>query len=133
MLEIAAFCLAVNIYFEARSEPTKGQIAVAQVTLNRAEKKGKRICEVVAEKKQFSWLNGKVHRKNGAAFAVFDKPEEQKAWVKAKKVAYITLNKEVPNHAKGATFYHTKKVNPKWNRNMKLVAVIGKHRFYRET
>lgn len=133
MLEIAVFCLAVNVYYEARSEPVNGQLAVAQVTMNRANERNKRICDVVAEKKQFSWLNGKVYRDKGAAFAVFEKPKEQKAWEKAKKIARIAYKKKAPDHSKGATFYHAKKVNPKWNRKMKLVAVIGKHRFYQET
>ena len=133
MLEIAVFCLAVNVYYEARSESIKGQLAVAHVILNRAQQRKKRICDVVAEKKQFSWLNGKVHRKGGAAFAVFEKPSEEKAWEKAKKVARTAYRKNARDHSKGATFYHTKKVDPKWNRKMKLVAVIGKHRFYQET
>ena len=50
-------CLAMNIYHEARSESMQGQIAVAQVTLNRVEhdKWPSTICEVVYEPKQFSW------------------------------------------------------------------------------
>ena len=35
MIETALMCLALNIYFEARSEPIEGQIAIAEVTLNR--------------------------------------------------------------------------------------------------
>ena len=35
MIAEALFCLAQNIYFEARSQPLIEQVAVAQVVLNR--------------------------------------------------------------------------------------------------
>ena len=52
-------CLALNIYHEARSESMEGQIAVAQVTLNRVAHSEwpSTICEVVSEPKQFSWTH----------------------------------------------------------------------------
>lgn len=50
-------CLAANLYFEARGEPLKGQLAVAKVTLNRVKSKQypDSICAVVFQKHQFSW------------------------------------------------------------------------------
>lgn len=130
MLELAAVCLALNIYFEARSEPIGGQIAVAQVTMRRAANDRDKVCEVVMAHKQFSWLNGKTKKKNGMVLAAFEQPKDKEAWKKAKKTANLVLTKRAWDHSNGATFYHTKKVNPKWNRKMKLVAVIGNHRFY---
>ena len=63
--ELAAFdlveitCLAINIYFEARSEPIEGQVAVAWVTLNRRDAEGFRdtVCIVVHQYMQFSWTH----------------------------------------------------------------------------
>ena len=48
-------CLALNVYFEARNQLTKGQIAVANVTLNRVYDKRfpKTICDVVKQGKYY--------------------------------------------------------------------------------
>jgi hypothetical protein len=35
VFESAIFCLALNVYFEARNEPVEGKVAVAQVVMNR--------------------------------------------------------------------------------------------------
>jgi spore germination cell wall hydrolase CwlJ-like protein len=131
MIELAAVCLALNIYFEARSEPVGGQIAVAQVTMRRATYNTDKVCEVVLAHKQFSWLNGKTKKKGNMVLAAFEQPKDKKAWKAAKKTADLVLKKQAWDHSKGATFYHTKKVNPKWNRKMKVVAVIGNHIFYK--
>ena len=61
MLETALMCLALNIYFEARSEPIQGQIAIAEVTLNRVASANfpNDVCSVVLQDNnsgcQFSW------------------------------------------------------------------------------
>jgi N-acetylmuramoyl-L-alanine amidase len=61
MMETALMCMALNIFFEARSEPIQGQIAVAEVTLNRvaSDDYPNTICEVVLQENsqgcQFSW------------------------------------------------------------------------------
>jgi N-acetylmuramoyl-L-alanine amidase len=61
MLETALMCLALNIYFEARSEPIQGQIAIAEVTLNRVASPNfpNDVCSVVLQDNsagcQFSW------------------------------------------------------------------------------
>jgi spore germination cell wall hydrolase CwlJ-like protein len=135
MIEFAAICLAANIYFEARSEPEAGQIAVAQVTMKRAKNNTDKVCEVVLEKKQFSWLNGKTKKNNSVILAAFEKPTDKKAWAKSRKIADLVLSRKFWDHSNGATHYHTKKVNPKWSKskNMKLVTVIGDHRFYKLT
>ncbi len=59
MISSALMCLALNIYFEARSESFASQVAVAQVTLNRIESKKypNDVCAVVKQPKQFSWYS----------------------------------------------------------------------------
>lgn len=111
-------CLAKNIYHEARGEPVAGQLAVAQVTLNRSQSFQKTICEVVYANKQFSWTNTPK------------KVLDSKAWVTSVLLAEAILTKQtaLPNFK--ALYFHTKQVNPKWNRKKQVVAKIGNHIFY---
>ena len=138
-------CLALNIYFEARDQVTKGQMAVALVTINRVNSKRfpNTICKVV---KQANWKNGKVVR-NKCHFSWYcdglpDQPKDKIAWKVAVTIAKAML--ELPgvhirNFGKrwtvndflnGATHYHRNDVDPYWNRNMLVVATIGEHIFY---
>ena len=50
-------CLAQNIYFEARDQPTIGQRAVAEVVLNRVHdpRWPDTVCEVIREGPTYSW------------------------------------------------------------------------------
>lgn len=114
-------CLAQNIYHEARSEPIKGQIAVAQVTINRVKLANfkKSVCQVVFAPNQFSWtLNKHI------------KVRDTQAWKTSLAIAKAVLTNSIrlPNFT--ATHYHTRQVNPRWNRNMEVLAVIGSHIFY---
>ena len=52
------FWLAMNIYHEARGEQLAGQVAVGHVVLNRAERQGKPVKDIVLAPYQFSWANG---------------------------------------------------------------------------
>lgn len=117
-----ANCLAENIYHEARSEPIEGQVAVAQVTLNRMQHDTKfksSICGVVYEKAQFSWTLNKVRS-----------IKELQAWEQSKKLAKAVLDgyARIPNF--NALYYHTDYVNPKWNRGKTIITKIGSHIFY---
>jgi spore germination cell wall hydrolase CwlJ-like protein len=112
-------CLAKNIYHEARGESLHGQIAVAQVTLNRVAsgKFQRNICSVVYAPKQFSWTIGP--RK---------KIKDTKAWEASVAVATAVLTKSIHLPDFKALYFHTKQVNPGWNRS--VLAVIGNHIFY---
>ena len=145
------YCLAKNIYFEAKSEPIAGQYAVADVVLNRVKDNRfpKTICEVVYEgplreswqtKKQtdlddadriyhpirdrcqFSWwCDGKS-----------DNIKDGDAWRKAQEIAYRLVNDyKHRGLTEGATHYHATYVNPKWAPTLDLVGRIGTHIFYR--
>ena len=124
-------CLALNIYFEARGEPTSGQLAVAIVTMNRVHSKRYpgSICSVVWQKHQFSWTH------DGKS----DRPTDKKAWKLAKKVAnfvyykYDSL-KALSNGAidltKGALHYYAPKLaDPYWAKNKQVTRRIGGHLF----
>ena len=115
-------CLALNIYHEARGERVEGQIAVAQVTLNRVnhDKWGSTICEVVYQPKQFSWTH-----------MIEDQtPQEGRAWRKAKVIARDVMIGNVDDPTMGAVYYHANYVNPDWAEYMDLSKVIGNHLFY---
>ena len=114
-------CLAKNIYHEARGEPLEGQIAVAQVTLNRVQSGEfqNSVCEVVYANKQFSWTNTK-HKK----------VRDQKAYDTAVTLATAVLTKSIPLPNFKALYFHTRQVKPSWNRKKQVVAVIGNHIFY---
>lgn len=123
-------CLALNIYHEARSESSEGQLAVAYTTLNRVADTQfpDSVCEVVQQggeaklhKCQFSWwCDGKS-----------DKIREMRAWQRSLLVAELALGNRYNDPTGGALFYHTDDVNPYWSRHFKLLARIGKHLFYR--
>ncbi len=136
-LELAAIssreqkCLADAVYFEARGESREGQIAVAQVVLNRVESGyyPNTICGVVYQNQdklnrcQFSFAC------DGAAESIAD----HSAWRRAVDVARSVLlsgGKTRIAAVGNATHYHATSVSPVWARSMKKVDVIGSHVFY---
>lgn len=121
MIEALA-CLALNVYFEARDQSTAGQVAVAQVTMNRVHDPDypNDVCEVVKQNKQFSWYwDGKP-----------DVPREPRAWLKAQMVASAVLSGSGHVELQDVTHYHAVYVQPYWADTMQLVAQIQDHIFY---
>jgi spore germination cell wall hydrolase CwlJ-like protein len=125
-------CLAEGIYFESRGEPVRGQIAVAQVILNRAFSGHypATVCGVVYQNK---------HRYLACQFTFAcdrhpDVIRDQKAWARAKAIASGALDGRLwlPEVGK-ATHYHAYWVRPWWVRTMTRLHVIGVHTFYRPT
>jgi spore germination cell wall hydrolase CwlJ-like protein len=123
-------CLAEAIYFEARGEPVRGQIAVAQVVVNRAFSGyyPNTICGVV-------YQNAHRHLRCQFTFACDGIPEvirEPDAWERAKKIAVQTLDGKLwlPEVGK-ATHYHAYWVHPGWVREMTKMHKLGVHTFYR--
>lgn len=113
-------CLAKNIYHEARGEPIEGQIAVAQVTINRVHSGEfqSSICKAVYADKQFSWTAKPATVK------------DRKAWSTAMIIATAVLTKSIHLPDFKALYFHTKQVRPKWSRTKRVVAQIGNHIFY---
>ena len=115
-------CLALNVYWEARNQSYAGQLAVAQVTMNRVKdvRYGDSVCDVVYEHKQFSWFwDGKP-----------DTPREKKAWEAAYLVASAAMAGTGHTELEGVTHYHAVYSKPYWKGYMVQVAMIGDHVFY---
>ena len=117
-------CLAGAIYFESRGEPLAGQLAVAQVIINRAEDRRfpSSYCAVVYQRAQFSFVKGgRMPRiRTGTA-----------AWTKAKAIAHIAHRGLWDSEAGDALFFHAKYVRPSWSRKKIATATIDTHIFYR--
>lgn len=111
--------LSLNVYHEARSEPRIGQLAVAHVTLNRANQDNKTVEQVVTAPRQFSWT---FLQKSYL-------PTEPEAFAASVQAAMQAMTSK--DFTKGATFYHHHDVQPKWAKSKTYVATYGDHLFYR--
>ena len=116
-------CLATGIYFEAKSEPLAGQLAVGKVIANRADSGGRfpsTYCGVLFQRGQFSFVHGR---------SLPSVPHSSKQWQTAVAIAKI-VDQDLKESAVGdALFFHARYVSPGWR--MKRVASIGNHIFYR--
>lgn len=116
-----ADCLAKAVYFESKGEPLNGQLAVAEVILNRA-KSGRfasTLCGVVKQPSQFSFVRG----------GGFPPIVNQAMWRQAVGVAQVAMNGLWESSAPNALFFHARRVSPNWGK--KHVATVGNHIFYR--
>ena len=117
-------CLANAVYFEARSEPIEGQLAVAEVVMNRAAsgRYPSDLCKVITQKAQFSFIRrGKFPRAN----------RDSEAWKKAVAIASIARQKIAPTTLPtGVLWYHATYVSPKWGKRLTKQTQIGLHIFY---
>jgi len=116
-------CLAAGVYFESKSEPLAGQLAVAQVIANRTHSKGRfpaSYCGVLTQRGQFSFISG-------GKWPSVNKLGRQ--WQTAVAIARIVAGKLHDDVAKSAMFFHAKRVHPGWTSTQ--VASIGNHIFYR--
>lgn len=124
-------CLALNIYFEARSEPAAGQRAVGHVVMNRVAHPAypDSVCKVVQQGGeevlygcQFSWwCDGRS-----------DRPRNKKAWDESLRLAweiYLGLSQDTTD---GALWYHATYVKPYWSEILLPGDRIGQHIFYLE-
>lgn len=141
--DTAEHCLALNIYYEARSSNLADQIAVSDVVINRVNstRYPNTVCEVVRQgltKPSWKDPNKMVMVRNKCQFSWYcdgkkDIPNNNDAWKSAQYVAYqmIHLEKFI-GITEGATHYHATYVNPKWAQDMILIGRIGSHIFYRD-
>ena len=128
-------CLAEAIYFEARGEPLLGRIAVGVVILNRVKEKQfpDTICEVVHAG---HYNDRNVPLRNRCAFSYWcdGKPEivsDLTAWTDAVVLTRLILHGITVKSILSANHYHSIFVNPKWSRNVKELAIIGNHKFFK--
>jgi len=124
-------CLARNIYFEAGNEPFEGKVAVAQVTINRAQARGfpDDICQVIYQKNiiyqrvvcQFSWYCDRE-----SASRIMHREVYTESMEVAKKV--LLEGFRLPSLTQ-ALYYHADYVNPGWKKER--ITKIGRHIFYK--
>ncbi len=121
-------CLARAVYFEARGESIKGQAAVAEVVMNRADSPRfpNSVCGVVNQGGdggcQFSFTcDG--HK---------DKIADRRSWYVAEKIASAYIAGAPRGLTDGATYFHTPSVRPSWSHRFTMTARIGSHFFYRQ-
>lgn len=115
-------CLAIGVYYESKGEPLAGQLAVADVILNRTTS-GRfptSVCGVLTQRGQFSFVKGG---------RLPDVDTSRPAWKTAVAIARIATQDLWDSPAEGALFFHARRVSPKWNHTR--VASLGNHVFYR--
>jgi len=125
-------CLARNVYFEARGEPTAGQFAVAQVTMNRkaSGRFADSVCGVVYQQNWDPLRKRYVGAFSWTELNALPEPTDTE-WQRAWKVAEAVYYGREPSALEGALFFHANYIKPDWAKEKQLVARIGKHVFYR--
>jgi spore germination cell wall hydrolase CwlJ-like protein len=117
-------CLASAVYFEARGEQIEGQLAVAEVVLNRvaSKKYPNTICEVVEQPWQFSFVNatGRIPEAN----------RDSKSWKNAVAISTIALDKLAAEVSEDVLWYHADYVAPSWGKRLDREKKVGLHIFY---
>ena len=137
MLAESLICLALNGYHEAKNQSFMGQVAVAQVVMNRVNdaRYPNTVCDVVKQAETYKY-KPTIPIKNKCQFSWYcdgksDKPEEPKAWRDAMHVANGVYNGHIGDFVEGATHYHAYYVNPSWAKVKKYVLRIDDHIFYK--
>jgi len=122
-------CLAEAVYFEARGENLSGQMAVAEVVLNRVRHRAypDNICGVVYQGSE---------RATGCQFSFAcdgstDRAPRGRAWRQSQLVAKHAMLGFAPQVTRSATHFHTASVNPRWSSSLVQTRRIGYHIFYR--
>ncbi|MBA2238908.1 MAG: cell wall hydrolase [Lysobacter sp.] len=125
-LDQQAQCLAITVYHEARGETLEGQLAVANVVINRA-RSGRyppSWCEVMKQPWQFSFVNPRTGDYPGIDTA-------SAAWSKAQAIARIAAQNVAAEVDQDVLWYHADYVAPSWGRRLTRGEKIGTHIFYR--
>ena len=135
MLVDALMCLALNVYFEARNQSLEGQLAVAQVVVNRTidNRYPDTLCEVVYDARTYSSGFPKRHQCQFSWYCdgKSDKPTDKAAFERAMQITIYLMKSNVSDITNGAMHYHTLQVLPFWAEGKNPTAIIGNHIFYR--
>ena len=134
MIASALLCLALNVFWESRSDPVISQAAVAHVVLNRvrAPRYPDNACSVITQGKhwkghpirnacQFSWYC------NGLS----DYPRNRQAFSWAMHIARLVIDGVIPDPTRGSTHYDAHYVQPEWRTSKAFTGRIGSHLFYK--
>ncbi len=137
MFAEALVCLALNIYHEARDQPFVGQVAVAQVVMNRVrdDRYPDDVCDVVYQGPTYSWKPDFPVR-HRCQFSWYcdgksDNTKDTEAWEIAMLIATGVYNGNLGDFVEGATHYHATYVLPEWAETKTKTVQIGDHVFYR--
>jgi N-acetylmuramoyl-L-alanine amidase len=138
------YCLALNIYHEARNDNLAGKVSVSDVVFNRMldARYPNTICDVVEQSVLSKWhlkQGSEVPVRNMCQFSWFcdglsDEPRKGKSWDESQLIAqnFLTYG-EYRGITEGATHYHATYVEPNWatSKGMHMIGRIGEHIFYR--
>ena len=115
-------CLAKAIYFESRGGSERDQLAVGHTVMNRVDSSRfpNSVCSVVRQRSQFS-----PHINKGTSI------REPTAWRRAKNYAQKILSGNSKDFTKGATYFHTPAVKPRWSYKFPVVYRNNQHIFYK--
>ena len=137
MIAEAIVCLALNIYHEAKNQSLSGQIAVAEVVMNRVDdpRYPNNVCDVVKQGLTYKWNPGFPIR-NKCQFSWYcdgksDAATQVDAWEEALSVAKGVYHGYLNAYLEGATHYHAYYVNPSWAETKTYITRIDDHIFYR--
>ena len=137
MIAEAIMCLALNVYHEARDQPFIGQVAVAQVVMNRVydDRYPDHPCEVVFQGPTYSWKPDFPVR-HRCQFSWYcdgksDNVYDEDAYRQALTIAHGVYYDDLDDFVEGATHYHATYVLPEWAESKTPVVQIGQHMFYR--
>ena len=137
ILETALMCMAANIYHEAKNQPMAGQIAVAQVVMNRMNdsRYPDNVCDVI--KQGLTYKNGKVVL-GKCQFSWYCDGKKDDVNMKSEKwrnslryASMVITNRITLDVTEGATHYHATYVRPAWARTKTKTVRINRHIFYR--
>ena len=137
MIAEAIMCLALNVYHEAKNQSLAGQIAVAEVVMNRVDdpRYPNNVCDVVKQGLTYKWKPS-VPIRNQCQFSWYcdgksDVAKEKDAWEESVSVAKGVYYGYLDAYLEGATHYHAYYVNPSWAETKTYITRIDDHIFYR--
>ena len=117
-----AECLASAVFWESNGEPLAGQLAVAEVIINRARsgRFASTLCGVITQRSQFSFVRGG---------RIPTPPQASEGWRRAVAIAHIAMDDLADSPVSTALFFHARYVRPGWR--LQRLAAVGNHIFYR--
>lgn len=132
-------CLAINTYYEARSQSKVGRLATMQVVVNRvySHKFPDTICDVVTQGPTYTnWLGNEWPVRDMCQFSWYcdgmsDIPVDAETFFELEELVDTFLTSDMIDITDGALYYHADYVSPEWRDDYIITAVIDNHIFYR--
>lgn len=109
-------CLESTLFYESNTEGFEAALAVGSVVMKRADKKKSKICKVVKQRNQFSWVGKKPIKK----------------FKETEVASQLVANGFVHPKFKDATHFHDDSIHPTWANKMKYLGRVKRLKFYKE-